>query len=182
MKRLYLLGLAAVGAYVVLLVLPALEQHSGSGMVIGEPFPELELFDPAGQGLQIPPVSRVTVLNIWATWCAPCRKELPMLQDVARKWDVEVILANEEIGSRGRVAAFLQDRGISLPLVFLEPQDSRRLGGVPVVPMTYVIDKQGRLVARFSGLVSQAELGAVLADLTVKHASLKQKQADADQG
>ena len=102
---------------------------------------------------------RPLVVNLWATWCPPCRRELPLLEEYARREGEAVLLLVDQGEGREEVASYLSERGLSFPHVFLDP--GRRLAATfesPGLPTTLVFDAQGRLVAARMGEVSRAWL------------------------
>lgn len=111
---------------------------AGGGPAIGEPAPSFSLCDDDGDVAfeAADPGAPVTFINFWATWCVPCRRELPDIQkvyDEKRESGLQVFAINHE-EDRETAVAFLNSRGITLPLV-LDPEgrlyDAFRLQGLP---------------------------------------------------
>lgn len=104
------------------------------------------------------------VVNFWATWCKPCLKEMPDLDQFDRaREDVEVVgLAYEEI-TREDMKAFLAQRPVSYPIVILDPYAPPTDFPTPRgLPMTYLINPEGRAVDRFLGPVTSQDLARAI--------------------
>lgn len=107
------------------------------------------------------------LVNFWATWCGPCRQEMPMLDRFARAWrprGVEVVgLALDDAAS---VRTFLKKTPVSYPLWIAGDAGMDLLpplgNGGMVVPFTLLLDRQGRPVARWTGLLKEADLKRAL--------------------
>jgi thiol-disulfide isomerase/thioredoxin len=110
---------------------------------------------------------RVIVLNFWATWCAPCRQEMPgfaRLQSRFGDRNVQFVgIANDD---PAKVARFARDLGITYPLWTggAEVDElARRLGDAQgALPFTVILDPQGRVLAQKVGAYSEADLAARL--------------------
>ncbi len=128
------------------------------------PKAELNLKDIAGQRVRLRDLrGKVVVLNFWATWCGPCKAELPMLVE-----------ANKEYGSRGvvflaaslddektrqLVPAFVGEHHIGFPVwLGATGDDLEKLGMGEAVPATAFLDQEGHIQARILGQLRQEDL------------------------
>ena len=107
---------------------------------------------------------RPVLLNFWATWCAPCLKEMPELDAYdAKRDDVRVFgLAYEEISPED-MRAFLERRPVNYPIAIVDVYDPPPAFGTPRgLPMTYLIAPDGRIAERFVGPVTAADLDTAI--------------------
>lgn len=107
---------------------------------------------------------KVVVVNVWGSWCPPCRQEAEGLQaaSVATKADAQFVGINTRDFSEAAPAAFLRTRGVTYPSIF-DPSGQTLLqlaGQVPpaAIPSTLVLDRQGRVAIRVLGQVSENTL------------------------
>lgn len=106
------------------------------------------------------------VVNYWATWCAPCRKEIPDLSGLhSERADVNVLgLAYEELEDAD-FYAFLEDFDVSYPILKVDVYAPPEPFGAPkVLPTTIILDQQGRAVKAFLGPVTREDIEQFLDD------------------
>lgn len=142
---------------------PAAQAQSGAQSLVGTS-PTLEIATLDGKGFDLAALrGKWVVLNWWATWCTPCIKEIPDLNALSRRDDVEVLGLDFEEIERGDLDAFLAEHPIEYPVapvdVFEPP------AGFPVprgLPLTYVVAPDGVVAKAFLGPVTRAELERVI--------------------
>ncbi len=96
---------------------------------------------------------KVVLLNFWATWCGPCKEEMPSLARLQTHFDldrVRVITVTADMYPQG-IKQFLDQLGVRLPVAFDEDQEVTRLFMVRGLPTTVVIGQDGRAVGRAVG-------------------------------
>jgi thiol-disulfide isomerase/thioredoxin len=97
---------------------------------------------------------KVVLINFWATWCPPCREEIPELLELKKEFKdrLEIVGISEDDDPPERVLKFTQQKGISYPVIMGTQQLINDYGGVPALPTSFLIDTQGRVVQKHSGL------------------------------
>ena len=139
---------------------------SGNGtLAIDDVVPPWNLPDLDGGASTLPAPGQPTLINYWASWCGPCREELPLLADLARDPASGITVQAIALDSPEEARRFLGEQRLQLPVPVEAPgpQDSSiRLGNrAGVLPFSVLIDAQGRLRARKTGAFhSQGELKA----------------------
>jgi cytochrome c biogenesis protein CcmG/thiol:disulfide interchange protein DsbE len=96
---------------------------------------------------------KVVVLNIWASWCVPCRDEAPVLEQAYERWRDRgvVVLGIDQQDVEGDALAFVREHGLTYPSVRDGEGSVPARFGATGVPETFFIDRQGRIVGYFSG-------------------------------
>jgi thiol-disulfide isomerase/thioredoxin len=118
--------------------------------------PEIRFADDQGHDLTLGDFQgRVVLLNIWATWCVPCRKEMPALDRLQAKLGAEefrVIPLSIDREGAAAVKRFYQEVGVEKLGIYVDPSGrASRALSVPGVPTTLLLDRDGREVARKMG-------------------------------
>jgi thiol-disulfide isomerase/thioredoxin len=97
---------------------------------------------------------KVVLLNFWATWCVPCRTEMPTLEELYQRYrdrGLEVVAVNLDMLSTPGVEAFVKEVGVTFPIVLDPSWATARAYRVVGVPTTYLIDRAGNVVVREVG-------------------------------
>ena len=135
--------------------LVAVAQHEKSPWPAKQALPALQGVDQYGKAWDWKALNgKVVVLNFWATWCAPCKEELPSLQTLAdlQEGTVQVLTVNVKEPAQ-RAWRYAQTTGLQVPVI-PDPQGKlTQAFGVNVFPTTVLINTQGRPIARVIGAV-----------------------------
>ena len=129
--------------------------------------PEEQLAALGGDGVHLAAHDRPVVLNLWATWCPPCRREMPMMTELAAQMpEVAFVFANQG-ESNSRILGYLVRENLPLEGMVRDPQ-SRLMAvlGAMGLPTTMVFDTEGRLVAAQMGEVSREALVGMIGEAT----------------
>ena len=122
--------------------------------------PDISFKGPDGQVTSLAAFKgRALLVNLWATWCVPCRKEMPALNVLQRQEGgagFEVVAVNVDTARLDRPAAFLKDNGITDLALYADPsadvlQALKRQGGLLGLPTTLLIDRNGCEIGRMAG-------------------------------
>jgi len=121
-----------------------------------QPAPDFNLKTLDGKSLQLSALKgKVVLLDFWATWCPPCREEIPHfkeLYDQYRGKGLEIIGVALDDGGEKDVAPFARKNQINYPLSVTGAQElGQRYGGIRGIPTTFLIDKQGRIAKKYIG-------------------------------
>jgi thiol-disulfide isomerase/thioredoxin len=128
--------------------------------------PALTFTDAGGQPKSLADFSgKIVLLNIWATWCVPCREEMPALDQLETKLggkDFQVVAVNIDKGGAGKAGAFLKETGATHLALYTDPSGKlfATLKAVGM-PTTLLIDRNGKEIARLVGPADWASTEAV---------------------
>jgi thiol-disulfide isomerase/thioredoxin len=146
----------------------AVENRPAPSLQLVERVPEFSLADREGvqRSLSDWP-DRALIVNFWATWCAPCRREIPLLQELQREKAADGFqVVGIAVDFRDKVLAYADEMNIEYPLLIGEQDalDAAAAFGLDVVgfPFTVFTDRQGRVVAVHVGELTRAEADLIL--------------------
>lgn len=160
-------GLMKIGLFKPKLEKPAVTTELSSSVN----YPEVSFSNDNGEVVSIPELNgKVVFLNFWATWCPPCKAEMPSIQVLKDKFkdnDEVAFLIVEIEGEREKARDFMRQGKMDLPIYYPESQiPGEWLGGA--IPTTVILDKTGNIAARHEGMAdySRADVFDFITELT----------------
>ena len=140
------------------------ESLSGSNAAIkGKDAPDFQLTDVDGKTIRLADLrGKAVLLNFWATWCPPCKIEIPWFVDLQKQYGPQglqiVGVAMDEGNPRDAIAKFTKEMGVNYTMVLGNDKVADAYGGVDALPTTFYIGRDGKIVSRVFGLVSHGEV------------------------
>lgn len=158
--------------------LSALATGALAGLLVREPrqaLPEAAFQDGTGKDMTLAAwKGRVALVNLWATWCGPCRKEMPALAELQKTLgskDFEVVAISMDIKGVEASSTFLKENGAEALALYAEPKGTLiNTLNAPGLPVTILVDRKGQEAARmvgpaeWAGPEAQAVIKALLAE------------------
>ena len=127
----------------------------------GSVAPDFELQSLDGKPVRLSDFrGKAVLLNFWATWCAPCKIEMPWFVDLQKQYaaqGLQVIGVAMDDSGEEAIAKFAKQMGVNYPVLIGKEAVGDAYGGVEFLPTTFIIDRQGKVVDRVFGLVSRSE-------------------------
>jgi thiol-disulfide isomerase/thioredoxin len=131
--------------------------------------PDWQLSDVDGKPVKLSDFKgKVVILDFWATWCPPCRAEIPGFVSIQKKYaDKGFTMIGVSLDQQGPsvVKSFMHSFGMNYPVVMGNPKIVVDYGGITAIPTTFVIDRQGNVVTAYEGLTDQATFESVIGPL-----------------
>src|SRR5260370_4408474 len=120
-----------------------------------DPAPDFKLTTLEGKALRLADYkNKVVLLNFWATWCGPCRAEVPDLVELQNKYkdQVQIVGLVVDDDDQAAIKKFAAEFGINYPVALATDAMRLEYGGIPALPTSFVVDAQGRIVQKHEGL------------------------------
>lgn len=131
--------------------------------------PEIALKDADGKVVKLSDFKgKVVLLNFWATWCGPCKIEIPWFVEFEQNYrDKGLVVLGVAMDDDGWAAVkpFIASHKVNYRMVIGDDMTAQKYGGVESLPTSFLIDKQGRIAATHIGLVSKKEYSNDIAQL-----------------
>jgi thiol-disulfide isomerase/thioredoxin len=119
------------------------------------PAPAISLTDSTGQTVELSALrSKLVIINLWATWCAPCLREMPSLERLQSQLGerIAVLAVSEDRGGNKAVEPFIDKLGLKSVKIYIDPNSEvGRAFGVRGLPTSFLIDREGKVVGRVEG-------------------------------
>ena len=139
-------------------------EETDSGENAAETAPDFTMTDASGEEVKLSDFfDKPVVLNFWASWCGPCKSEMPHFEDAYQKYgeDINFVIVNLTDGARETVenaSDFIEEQGYTFPLYFDTNTEGAMTYGTYSIPVTYFIGADGVPVAQANGALDAATL------------------------
>jgi cytochrome c biogenesis protein CcmG/thiol:disulfide interchange protein DsbE len=139
-------------------------RHSASTARImkATPAPDFTLESLDGKSMRLSDMrGKAVLLNFWATWCGPCKIETPWLVELQNQYGsqgLQIIGVEAGNDEKDDIAKFVKDMGINYPILIGKESVGDAYGGVPALPETFFIGRDGKIVDKTMGLHGRAEI------------------------
>ena len=119
--------------------------HTGGTASIGQPAPSFKLPDLNGDEISLEELrGKIVLLDFWASWCAPCRMTMPVVEGLSREYENDMVLLAVNMGeAKDSVENYVYNEGISARILLDEKRTVSAVYGIRAIPMNVIIDRSG---------------------------------------
>src|SRR5215469_12756522 len=143
------------------------------GDVRGKVAPDFELTSLDGRKVKLSDYrGKAVLLNFWATWCSPCKVEMPWFVDLQKKYGnngLVVLGIAMDDSDNSKIAEFASQMGVNYPVLLGTDKVSEQYGNVQFLPTTFYIDREGRIIGKGTGLLGRGEIEANVQKALASH-------------
>jgi thiol-disulfide isomerase/thioredoxin len=172
-------GLLVVGIVAAVLLLPKLmqqiqgqpEYQSAIPAAANYPAPDLELVDLQGNPVSLAALrGNVVLVNLWATWCPPCKAEMPTLNAYYEAYKDKgfLVVAIDDAEAADTVAPFVKDYGLTFPVWIDEDSLAMSAFKEEYLPTSYLLDRSGQVILSWGGPITRPVLEQYVTPLLEK--------------
>ncbi|GEM_PF-495688 len=126
------------------------------------PAPDFTLQSLDGKSVRLSDLrGKAVLLNFWATWCSPCKIEMPWFIELQKQYGsqgLQIVGVAMDDSSKEDIAKFASDMGVNYPVLLGKEAVGDAYGGVPALPETFFIGRDGKIVDKIIGLKGKAEI------------------------
>lgn len=142
---------------------PSSRARSVAAATKGHDAPDFVLSDLQGHSVKLSDLrGKAVVLNFWATWCPPCKEEIPWFVELQKRYGAQglqvVGVSMDDDGDQKNVAKFAAENSINYPVLLGKEEVARQYGGIDYLPTTFYIDRQGVVMDRVFGQPGRDEI------------------------
>jgi cytochrome c biogenesis protein CcmG/thiol:disulfide interchange protein DsbE len=134
----------------------------GTSKLQGQLAPDFSLASLDGKNVKLSDFrGKAVLLNFWATWCEPCKIEMPWFVDLQKKYGpqgLQVVGIAMDDASPKEIGEFSRKMSVNYPVLVGKESVGDQYGGIPYLPSTFYISRDGKVVDRVFGLVSRSEI------------------------
>ena len=136
--------------------------HAPGPLGYGTPAPNFTLQTLDGKNLSLADLKgKAVVVNFWATWCGPCKIETPWLVELQNEYGaqgLQVVGVAMDDSGKDEIEKFAKDMGVNYPVLIGKEAVGDAYGGVPALPESFFVSRDGKIVDRIIGLKGRAEI------------------------
>jgi thiol-disulfide isomerase/thioredoxin len=131
-------------------------------LALASPAPDFTLQSLDGRTMRLSDFrGKAVLLNFWATWCGPCKIEMPWFVELQNQYAAQgfqIVGVAMDDASKEDISKFAKDMGVNYPILIGKESVGDEYGGVPALPESFLIGRDGKIVDKILGLRGKAEI------------------------